>query len=81
MRLQLSELQETDKEAKRLKGAAGLPEDWKDVEGVLQYRGLLYVPEIIRFEVISCHHNDPLTRHFGIDKTRELVGQKYYWPS
>ena len=30
---------------------------------------------------ISCHHNDPLTGHFGIDKTRELIGRKYYWPS
>ena len=31
--------------------------------------------------MISCHHNDLLVRHFGIDKTRELVGRKYYWPS
>ena len=31
--------------------------------------------------MISCHHDDPLIRHFGIDKTRELVGWKYYWPS
>ena len=31
--------------------------------------------------MISCHHNDPLAGHFGIDKTRELVGRKYYWPS
>ena len=56
-------------------------EGWEEVEGVLQYRGLPYVPEIIRSKVISRHHNDPLVGHFGIDKTRELVGQKYYWPS
>ena len=31
--------------------------------------------------MISRHHNDPLTGHFGIDKTRKLVGRKYYWPS
>ena len=31
--------------------------------------------------MISRHHNDPLAGHFGIDKTRELVGRKYYWPS
>ena len=30
--------------------------------------------------MISCHHNDPLTGYFGIDKTRELIGWKYYWP-
>ena len=69
IRLRLPELQDNDKEAKALRGSAGLPEDWEDVEGVLQYRGLPYIPEIIRSEVISCHHNDPLTGHFGIDKT------------
>ena len=31
--------------------------------------------------MISCHHNDLLVGHFGIDKTRELVSRKYYWPS
>ena len=81
MRLRLSELQESDKEAKLLRGSATLPEGWEDVEGVLQYQRLPYVPEIIRSEVISCHHDDPLAGHFGIDKTRELVGRKYYWPS
>ena len=81
MRLGLSELQENDEEAKRLGGSIGLSEDWEDVEGVLQYRRLPYVPKIICSEVISCHHNDPLAGHFSIDKTRELVGRKYYWAS
>ena len=48
---------------------------------MLQYQGLPYVLEIIRSEVISRHHDDLLAGHFGIDKTRELVGRKYYWPS
>ena len=78
MRLRLSELQENDKEAKLFRGFAGLPEGWKDVERVLQYQRLLYVPAIIRSELISCHHNDPLIGHFGIDKIKELVGRKYY---
>ena len=81
IRLQLSELQEKNEEAKFLRGSAGLPENWKDVKRVLQYRGLLYVPEIIRSKVISRHHDDLLSGHFGIDKTRELVDRKYYWPS
>ena len=81
MRLRLSKLQENNDKAKLLRSSADLPEGWENVEGVLQYQGLLYVPEIIRSEVISCHHNNLLAGHFGIDKTRELVGQKYYWPS
>ena len=31
--------------------------------------------------MISRHYDDSLVGHFGIDKTRELVGRKYYWPS
>ena len=81
MRLQLSELQENDEEAKLLRGVAGLPKGWEDVKEVLQYQGFPYVPKIIRSEAISRHHDDSLTEHFGIDKTRELIGRKYYWPS
>ena len=80
MRLWLPELQDKDEKAKTLK-AVGLPENWEDVKRVLKYRDLLYVPEIIRYKVISCHHNNPLAEHFGIDQTKELVSRKYYWPS
>ena len=81
MRLQLSELQDNDKEAKLFRGSVGLLKDWKDIERVFQYRRLLYVPKIIRSKMITCYHNNPLVGHFGIDKIRELVGRKYYWPS
>ena len=39
------------------------------------------MPEIIWTELISRHYNNPLADHFGIDKTRELIGWKYYWLS
>ena len=81
MGLQLSKLQENDKEAKLLRGYVDLLKGWKKVEGVLQYQGLSYILEIIRFEVISNHHDDFLAKHFGINKIKELVGRKYYWPS
>ena len=48
---------------------------------MLYYQGLPYLPEIIRTEIISRHHNDSLAEHFGIEKTWELVVQKYYWPT
>ena len=80
MNLRLLELQDNDKKAKVLR-AGGFLEGWEDVKGVLQYRRFSYVQEIIRSEVISRHHNDPLAGYFGIDKTKELVGRKYYWLS
>ena len=80
MRLKLSALQENNKGVQLFRGSEGLLEDWEDIEGVLQYQGLSYVPEIICSKVISCQNNNLLAGHFGIDKTQELVGRKYYWP-
>ncbi len=48
---------------------------------MLHYQGLPYIPKVIRSELISRHHDDPLAGHFGIEKTRELVARKYYWPT
>ena len=61
--------------------AEQLVKDWQDIEGVLHYQDLFYVPEIIRTKLISKYHDNPLTGHFGIEKTRELVARKYYWPT
>ena len=43
--------------------------------------GASLCPRNHRSEVISRHHDDLLAGYFGIDKTRELVGRKYYWQS
>ena len=80
MRLRLPELQESDDEARKIR-AKGLKDDYEEVDGVLHYQGLPFVPKAIQTELISQHHDDPLAGHFGVNKTRELVGQKYYWPS
>ena len=77
MKLQLAKLKDNNKEAKALR-IGGFPKDWEDVNGVLQYWGLLYVPELIHSKVISYYHNDLFVGNFGIDKTRELIGRKYY---
>ena len=79
MRLRLAELQKSDEKARKIK-AKGL-DRYKDVDGVLHHQGLPFVPEIIRTELISRHHDDSLASHFGINKTRKLIGRKYYWPS
>ena len=37
--------------------------------------------KIVCSELISRQHNDPLTGHFRVNKTKELISRKYYWPS
>ena len=79
MRLRLSELQESDSEAQKIRKEN--LKGYKKVDKILHYQGLSFIPEVIWTEVITQHHNDLLAGHFGIDKTRELIGRKYYWPS
>ena len=79
MRLRLAKLQESDEEARRIKVES--LNGYKELDGVLYHQELPFVPEAIWTEIISQHHNDPLAGHFGIDKTKDFVGGKYYWPS
>ena len=32
-------------------------------------------------QLISRYYNNFLVGHFGVDKIKELIGRKYYWPS
>ena len=77
MRLRLQKLQNKDKHARKLR-VRQLVKDKQDIDDVLHYQGLPYVPEIIQTELISRHHDDPLVGHFGIKKIRELIVWKYY---
>ena len=77
MRLKLQELQETDSKAQELRSKKG----YKEVKGVIYHQGLSFVPKTIRPELISHHYNNPLAGHFGIEKTRKLLAQKYFWRS
>ena len=54
-----------------------------DSQGLLNYNGKLYVPEeaSVREELLKRHHDDPLAGHFGVGKTLELIGRKYFWES
>ena len=78
MRLRLVELQVENSQARKIR-VEKLGRNWKDSDRILHHQGLPYVPEIIRTELISRQHNDPLVDHFGIEKTRELAARKYYW--
>ena len=79
MRLKLQELQDESVKARKIRTEQPDNADWQDVEGVLHHQGLLYVSEIIKTELISRNHDNPLAGYFGIEKTQELVARKYYW--
>ena len=78
MRLRLQELQGEDKQARKLRAEQPVKDNWEDINGVLHHQGLPYISEIIRTELISKHHDNPLAGHFGIEKTHKLVTRKYY---
>ena len=71
-------MQDGDEHARKLR-AGQLAKDWQNINGMLHHQGLSYVPEIIRAELISRYHNDPLAGHFCIEKIHELISQKYHW--
>ena len=79
MSLKLAELQESDEKAQKIRVES--LDGYKDVNRVLHHQRLPFVPEVIWTELISRHHDNLLADHFGINKTRELIGRKYYWPS
>ena len=79
MRLRLQELQETDSKAQELRQQKA--NSYEKINDILHHQSLPFVPKAIRTELISRHHNDPLAGHFGIEKTRELLARKYYWPT
>jgi len=58
-------------------------EDWNMEEGLLLYRGRIYIPknEIIRRDIIKIHHDTPAAGHPGRHKTLELVSRNYWWPN
>ena len=50
------------------------------VDGVLYKRGLLWVPESLRTEVLREVYNLPASGHPGQARTVELLKRYYYWP-
>ena len=77
IRLELLELQKSKDETQKIR-AKGPKNVYEEVDGVLHHQGLSFVPEAIQIKLTGRHHDDPLTKHFGINKTRELIGRKYY---
>ena len=58
-------------------------EEWNTEEGLLLYKGRIYVPndDKLRAEIVKIHHDSPAVGHPGRHKTQELISRNYWWPS
>jgi RNase H-like domain found in reverse transcriptase/Reverse transcriptase (RNA-dependent DNA polymerase)/Integrase zinc binding domain/Chromo (CHRromatin Organisation MOdifier) domain/Retrotransposon gag protein len=59
----------------------GKPTFAPDETGLIRFRGVVYLPERIRKEFTKELHEEPTTGHLGIEKTRDAVAARYYFPS
>ena len=66
----------------RRRRSAGSPTWQFDAQDLLRFEHTLYVPpeESLRAELMKRHHDDMLAGHFGVEKTKELLSRKYFWP-
>lgn len=57
-------------------------EDWNTEQGLLLYRGRVYVPKNndIRRDLVKIHHNSIAVGHPGRWKTLEILSRNYWWP-
>ena len=54
---------------------------WVVEDDLLLYRGSIWVPpeSALRQEIIAIHHDDPYSGHFGVRRTKNLIGRKFVW--
>jgi transposase InsO family protein len=52
-------------------------------KGLLYYKGRVVVPlqKSLIQELLYLYHDDQFSGHWGIDKTKELLERKFYWPN
>ena len=80
MRLWLAKLYEWDNKVQKIR-VERLKNGYEEIDRVLYHQRLPFIPEVIQTKLISQHHNDFLAGYFGVNKTNDFVGRKYFWPS
>jgi hypothetical protein len=70
-------------ELKKSPQKAVLGEEWAEEQGLILFRGKVYVPknEELRRKIVEAHHDSTLAGHPGRWKTLELVSRNYWWPN
>jgi hypothetical protein len=48
-------------------------------KGLVYLRNLIYIPNYIRTKIIKWHHDNPIYRYIGTEKTAELISRNYYF--
>ena len=81
MRLRLPELQKLVKEVWSIRAKGELQDGYQEIDRVVRYQRLLFVPKVVQTKIISQYHDNPLAGYFDVDKTKKLIEQKYHWPS
>ena len=73
MRERIISLYPTDAVASQHLANPVLP--WSCKDGLLLYKGLVYIPESprLRMDILQEHHDAPLARHYGAARTLELI--------
>ena len=63
----------------------GVSKDYKLDDGLLYYTktspARLYIPAAIRNDLLHQLHSSAIGGHLGINKTLDLIGRSYYWPT
>ena len=57
-------------------------DEWMCAEGIVLYRGKVYIPDNpqLRHDLVHVHHSATVARHPGCWKMLELVSWNYWWP-
>jgi len=64
------------------KFSSGVTAEWSEDEGLLQFRGKIYIPQNLDLQrrVVLLCHNTKVAGHPGRWKMLELVSRNHWWP-
>ena len=46
---------------------------------IIFMHNIIYISKSMRWEIINMHHNSPIYRYIGIEKTAEQIARNYYF--
>ena len=69
-----------DTGAKELRKEKETNDDAQEREGILYWKGRIYIPTSLRENWVKKIHEHPSAGYPGIGKTTELVARNYYFP-